>query len=73
MDFILNCDMKCVKEILNRQAGSPTYGCFCCDAPTSKFQTRDRVRGNNFTTDEIIDYSERWRAEWLAKVSWCSV
>ena len=68
MDFVINCDLKCLKEILNRQAGAPAHGCFCCDALTSNFQTRGRTRGSPFTHDTLISKSAEWVAEWQAKV-----
>lgn len=68
MDFVLNCDLKCLKEILNRQSGGPTHGCFCCDAVTNAFQQRDRVRGTDFTNELILAKSNEWQQKWQVEV-----
>ena len=72
MDFVINCDLKCLKEILNRQAGGPTHGCFCCDAVTNLFQKRDRVRGTDFTNELILAKSTEWKAKWQREGGGCT-
>ena len=65
LDYVLVCDMSCFKFILNRQKGTPTCGCFMCDAPIGTAKSMvNYQRGNLFTLGDFVGMSAAWEQEW---------
>ena len=66
IDFVICCDMKCLKLLLNRQDGNVLRGCMFCSVQTSGKGKKGNRRTNRqaFTDELIIRKSDAWVRLW---------
>lgn len=62
VEVAITCDLKAMKEIVNRQGGTPACGCLVCDGNTKLPHSTGYTRGKDFTDADLVKMHDKWEA-----------
>jgi hypothetical protein len=62
VEVAITCDLKAMKEIVNRQGGTPSCGCLVCDGNTKHAHSTGYTRGKDFTDADLVSMHNEWEA-----------